>query len=98
MVNLNKQKIKKMTKTYFIEGMSCGSCVANVKTSLQKVEGVASADVQLQSPQAMIKMQSDISLNIFQDALNKAGHYKILEEQKEAQLQTKKTHSGCCCS
>ena len=86
-----------MTKKYFIEGMSCGSCVANVKAALLKVDGVESVDVQLQSPQAIIKMQSDILTNIFQGALNKAGHYEINEGGKEIPLQPKKTHSGCCC-
>ncbi len=86
-----------MTKKYFIEGMSCGSCVANVKASILKVEGVESAEVQLQFPQAMIKMESDIPTNIFQSALTKAGHYEILEGEKKPQLETKKTHSGCCC-
>ena len=86
-----------MTKKYFIEGMSCGSCVAKVKAELQKVEGVESVDVQLQSPQATIKMENDIPTNMFYDALHKAGHYEIHEGEKNPQLQTKKAHSGCCC-
>ena len=86
-----------MTKKFFIEGMSCGSCVAKVKAALQKVAGVEFVDVQLQSPQATIKMESDIPTNIFHDALNKAGHYDIHDEEKKPQLQTKKIHSRCCC-
>jgi len=39
-----------MTKRYFIEGMSCLSCVAKVKAALLKVEGVEFAEVQLQFP------------------------------------------------
>jgi copper chaperone CopZ len=86
-----------MTKKYFIEGMSCGSCVAKVKAAILKVEGIESAEVQLQFPQATIKMGSDIPTNIFQSALNKAGHYEIHEGEKKPQLETQKTHSGCCC-
>ncbi len=86
-----------MTKKYFIEGMSCGSCVANVKAAILKVEGVESAEVQLQFPQAMIKMENDIPTNIFQSALIKAGHYEIHQGEQKPQLETKKTHSGCCC-
>ena len=48
-----------MTKIYFIEGMSCGSCVAKVKTALQKVEGINSVEVQLQIPQAIIKADAE---------------------------------------
>ncbi|MEO7047536.1 MAG: heavy metal-associated domain-containing protein [Ferruginibacter sp.] len=85
-----------MTKRYFIEGMSCSSCVAKVKAALKNIEGVESAEVQLQSPQATIKMESEIPTNIFQGALYKAGHYEIHEEEKPQRLQAKKAHSGCC--
>ncbi|MEO7119520.1 MAG: heavy metal-associated domain-containing protein [Ginsengibacter sp.] len=86
-----------MTKKYFIEGMSCGSCVAKVKASILEVDGVESAEVQLQFPQATIKMESHIPISIFQSALNKAGYYEIHEGEKKLQLETKKTGSGCCC-
>ena len=62
-----------MTKKYFIEGMSCGSCVAKVKAALQKVEGVESVDAHLQSPQATIKMESEVPVEKFQLVLNDAG-------------------------
>ncbi len=86
-----------MTKKYFIDGMSCGSCVAQVKAAVLKVEGVESAEVQLQFPQATIATESDIPTSIFQSALNKAGHYEIHERENKPQLETKKTGSGCCC-
>lgn len=85
-----------MTKTYFIEGMSCGSCLAKVKAAILKVEGVQSGQVQLQFPQTTIKMERDIQTNIFQSALNKAGPYQIHDGEKKVQLE-KKTGSGCCC-
>lgn len=86
-----------MTKKYFIEDMSCGSCVAKVKESILEIEGVESAEVQLQFPQATIKMENDIPISIFQSALNKAGHYEIHEGEKRPQLKTKNAGSGCCC-
>jgi copper chaperone CopZ len=86
-----------MTKIYFIEGMSCGSCVAKVKTALQKVEGINSVEVQLQIPQAIIKADAEIPLSILQAALDKAGHYQIKEAALTAQSNTKKSGSGCCC-
>ncbi len=85
-----------MTKTYLIEGMSCGSCVAKVKSALLKVEGVEDAGVQLQSPQATIKMKNDIPSSIFQSELNKAGRYKIKETELVFQFSNTKNHSGCC--
>jgi copper chaperone CopZ len=86
-----------MTKTYFIEGMSCGSCVAKVKTALQKVEGINWVEVQLQSPQATIKADADIPLSVLQPALGKVGHYQIKEAELTSQSVNKKSRSGCCC-
>ena len=86
-----------MTKKYFIEGMSCGSCIAKVKAALLKVEGVESAKVQLQSPQATVKMKSGIPDNVFQSALNNTGHYQIKEAGATSEVSNKKTHKGCCC-
>ena len=86
-----------MTKKYFIEGMSCGSCVAKVKAELQKVEGVESVDVQLQSPQATIKMESEVPVKKFQSELSNAGHYQITETENVPDGNTKKPQSGCCC-
>lgn len=83
--------------TYFVEGMSCSSCVAEVKSTLLKVEGVESVEVQLQTPQATIKMENDIPVDIFQSALNKCGDYQIKEVENIFQLNNKKTHAGCCC-
>ncbi len=36
-----------MKKQLSIEGMSCGHCVAHVKTALSRVQGVAKAEVDL---------------------------------------------------
>lgn len=68
-----------MTHTYNISGMTCGSCVARVKSELLKLGDVTVADVQLQSPQAAITMQQHISLATLQNAISKAGNYTITE-------------------
>lgn len=97
MVNLITQKSKKMTKEYSINGMSCGSCVAKVKEALKKVEGVDSVEVQLQSPQATIKMQNEVPVKNFQSALKGAGHYDITDSEKVPEFDNKKESTGCCC-
>jgi copper chaperone CopZ len=86
-----------MTKEYFINGMSCGSCVAKVKEALKKVEGVDTVEVQLQSPQATINMQNEVPVKNLQSALKDAGHYAITDSGKVAEYDNKKAHSGCCC-
>ena len=68
-----------MTHTYHITGMTCNSCVAKVKSELLKLGSVTSAEVQLNAPQATITMQQHIPATILQDAISKAGNYKISE-------------------
>jgi len=68
-----------MTHTYSISGMTCGSCVARVKSELLKLGDIQSAEVQLASPQATITMGKHINTAVLQDAVQKAGHYSIIE-------------------
>ncbi len=68
-----------MTHEYKITGMTCGSCVARVKSELLKIGDVLSADVRLQSPQATISMSKHITTPVLQQAVSKAGHYTITE-------------------
>lgn len=59
--------------------MTCGNCVAKAKSQLLMLGDIEEADVQLSAPQATIKMQKHIPVNVLQNALNKAGHYTITE-------------------
>ncbi|HEY0297942.1 MAG TPA: cation transporter [Arachidicoccus sp.] len=68
-----------MTHTYNISGMACKSCVANVKNALQKIDGIESAEIQLNTPQATIRMARHIALPELQQALKFAGKYAISE-------------------
>ena len=68
-----------MTHTYNIQGMTCGNCVAKVKSELLMLGDVTEAEVQLASPQATISMQKHIPLATLQNALSKAGSYTITE-------------------
>ncbi len=68
-----------MTHTYQITGMTCGSCVARVKSELLKLGDVLSAEVQLQSPQAVITMSKHIPAAVLQQSVAKAGSYTIAE-------------------
>ncbi len=66
-----------MTHTYNITGMTCGNCVAKVKSALLKIGDITSAEIQLQAPQGTITMQDHIATDTLQAALSQAGNYTI---------------------
>lgn len=59
--------------------MTCNSCVTRVKSELLKLGDIESAEVQLATPQATITMQRHIPVEKLQEAVSKAGTYKIAE-------------------
>jgi copper chaperone CopZ len=80
-----------MTHSYQIEGMTCNSCVAKVKSELLKLGDITSADVQLAVPQAVISMSKHISTEILQQAVSRAGHYTLTESANGTAMAV---HSG----
>ncbi len=58
--------------------MTCGGCVAKVKSELLKLPDVTSADVQLNSPQAIISMRNHISTARLQQAIG-TGKFTITD-------------------
>ncbi len=68
-----------MTHTYNITGMTCGGCIAKVKSNLLKMGNVTGAEVQLTAPQATIMMQSHIPTATLQEAISDNGKFTITE-------------------
>ena len=67
-----------MKHTYHIHGMTCNGCRTHVENTLQKVEGVVHATVNLEKSEAEIEMDSHIPIDTFKNALAKGGgHYTI---------------------
>lgn len=66
-----------MTHLYQIDGMSCKSCIAKVKSELLKLGEITEAEIQLAYPQAKLTMSSHVSVSTLQNAIAKAGDYKI---------------------
>lgn len=67
-----------MTHKYHLEGLTCSSCVANVKGSLLMMPDVLAAEVTQNS--AEITMGKHISVEELQKAMGHNGKYKITEE------------------
>ena len=66
-----------MNHTYAISGMTCGNCVAKVKSELLKNPDVTAAEVTLDPPQATISMNRHLGLDTLQSAVSRAGGYTI---------------------
>ena len=62
-----------VTHTYHIHGMSCNGCRNHVQEALSGVEGVRSAEVNLETGEAVIEMASHIPIETFREALEKHG-------------------------
>lgn len=67
-----------MTHKYHLEGLTCSSCVANVKSSLLMMPDVLAAEVTQDS--AEITMSKHISTEELQKAMGRNGKYKISED------------------
>lgn len=62
-----------MTHTYKISGMTCNGCRSHVEKTLNAVDGVLEATVDLEKAEATIKMDLRIPLEKFQEAMEKDG-------------------------
>ena len=67
-----------MRHTYKITGMTCNGCRSHVEETLQKIEGVTKAMVDLDKAEAIIEMEHHLSLEILKEALeNDGSNYQI---------------------
>lgn len=69
---------KKITKTIFIEGMSCGHCSKRVEDALKSVNGVKSVSVSLEEKKADIILKTDVDNETLKSAVEDAG-FKVIE-------------------
>lgn len=93
-----------MIHTYSITGMTCNGCRSHVEKTLSNVEGVTNASVDLQKAEAIIEMESHISIETFAAALkNDGGRYsihkhgkQIIEAKKDEKAKGKGTGTFYC--
>lgn len=76
-----------------VDGMSCGSCAANVERALRGVAGVTSAAVDLGAKRA--RVQGAVAANTLAAAVQRAGYEArpigVPSEQEESH-----GRGGCC--
>jgi len=86
-----------MKHTYKIDGMTCNGCRNHVERTLSKVEGVTNVAVDLEKAKVSIDMNSHISIETFQKAMeNDDGTYRIhkLGEHVKTKEIKKEKHKG----
>ena len=66
-----------MVITLNIEGMMCPHCSGRVKTILEGIDGVVSADVSHERKNAIITLEKDVPNEILISAIEKEG-YKVI--------------------
>ena len=78
---MRKKKVKKedgpVEKTLKIEGMMCPHCEANVKNTLEAIEGVASAEVSHVAGTAIVTLEKEVADDVLKSAVEGKG-YKVL--------------------
>jgi copper chaperone len=67
-----------MTKTIFIEGMTCNNCVRHVETALSELAGVTSIKVDLAEKKAVIMTTQEIADQEIISVIDDIG-YKVKE-------------------
>lgn len=63
-----------MKKKIIVEGMSCGHCVNHVKNALEDLNGVKSADINLEAKTALIDSDVEINNEDIKFAVEDAGY------------------------
>ncbi len=72
---INKKELSEyqISKTIYIEGMTCGNCANHVENAINSLENVY-AKVDLKKNLANVRMKVDISEEILKGAISKAGY------------------------
>lgn len=72
--DINEKEKSAMTKTLNIEGMMCPHCEATVKSALEEVDGVLSAEVSHTEGKAEVTLSKDVPLEALQKAVEDKGY------------------------
>jgi len=80
----------KSAKTYRVEGMHCAGCVASVEKSLNSIDGVQSAMVNLHLENVRINFERELPFTQLRDELQTAGYTLVDEPPKDLSAQKEK--------
>lgn len=75
-----------MKKEYSITGMTCGGCVSKVQETLDGIDTIQEAHVQLEYPQAVIDSKKPLNIEEINTILSEKGNYTISAEKVEKKV------------
>lgn len=81
-------------KTFDVNGMHCASCVRVIERTLQKVEGVQEATVNLATNKATVNYDEHTSEHDMASAVKKVGYELVVGDHKEMAMSSLHDHSG----
>ena len=62
---------------FFVEEMSCASCVSRVEKALKKIDGVIDVSVNLATEKATVEANANVKLDTLMAAVDKAGYHAV---------------------
>ncbi|MFQ0972536.1 heavy metal translocating P-type ATPase [Gilliamella sp. CG35] len=79
--------MKTVEYNFYVEDMSCASCVSHVEKAIKKVDGVIDVSVNLATEKATVKANSNVNLATLMSAVDKAGYHavKMTDQQTHAE-------------
>ena len=72
--------VEEMEKKLMIQGMMCAHCEANVKATLEAIDGVTGADVSHEKGTALITLSKEVEDQILKEAVEQKGYQVISVE------------------
>ncbi len=69
-----------MKKIINIEGMTCGHCAGRVKSELESLEEVKSAEVSVEDKRAVVELVSEVSIEKLKEVVKDTGYTPVSVE------------------
>lgn len=68
-----ENKLNKIEKVIYIDGMSCNHCKMSVEKVLSSIDGIVKVDVSLENKKAVVEINSKVEDNVIIEAIDEAG-------------------------
>ena len=75
--------MKTIEYNFFVEEMSCASCVSRVEKALKKIDGVIDVSVNLATEKATVEANANVKLDTLMAAVDKAGYHAVKISEPE---------------